>query len=203
MNNKRLFLVVICIALLLPSSSVYAVDVQGTYYGSLDTQAGTSISITVESETIDYDDYYSYEVNLNKDQIVDVTLEVPGGADFDLFFTTANMDLWWYDLSDVEGQDENQVITVPESGDYLFVVAGYSGDGELHSQMDKHKFRRRHDPDIRHHCRRCNNRSRRFSVVVDATKKKHTSRDSKKHTATAASNLIIAPLACPKIPFFL
>jgi hypothetical protein len=129
MNNKRLVLVVICIALLLPSSSVYAVDLQGTYYGSLDTQAGTSISITVESETVDYDDYYSYEVNLNKDQIVDVTLEVPGGADFDLFFTTANMDLWWYDLSDVEGQDENQVITVPESGDYLFVVAGYSGDG--------------------------------------------------------------------------
>lgn len=129
MNNKRLVLVMICIASLLPLSCVHAVDLQGTYYGSLNAQSGTSISITLESDTIEYGDHYSYEVNLNKDQIVDVTLEVPGGADFDLFFCTANMDLWWYDLSDVEGQDENQVITVPESGDYLFVVAGYSGDG--------------------------------------------------------------------------
>ena len=129
MNNKTLVLVLICVALLLPSSSVYAVDLQGTYFGSLDTQAGTSISITVESETVEYGDHYSYEVNLNKDQQVDVTLEVPSGADFDLFFCTSNMSLWWYNASDVLGQDENQVITVPESGDYLFVVAGYSGSG--------------------------------------------------------------------------
>ena len=129
MNNKRLALVIICIAFLLPSSSVYAVDLQGTYFGSLDTQAGTPITITVDSQTVEYGDHYSYEVNLNKDQQVDATLEVPSGADFDLFFCTSNMSLWWYNASDVEGQDENQVITVPESGDYLFVVAGYSGDG--------------------------------------------------------------------------
>jgi NADH:ubiquinone oxidoreductase subunit K len=130
MNNKTLVLVLICVALLLPSSSVYAVDLQGTYFGSLDTQAGTSIDITVESNTVEYGDHYSYEVNLNKGQQIDVKLEVPSGADFDLFFCTSNMSLWWYNTSDVEGQDENQLITVPESGDYLFVAGGYSGNGD-------------------------------------------------------------------------
>jgi len=129
MNNKRLVLVVICVAFLLLSSSVYAVDLQGTYSGSLNSQSGTSITITVESNTIEYGDHDSYNVNLNKDQKVDVTLEVPSDADFDLFFCTSNMSIWWYNTSGVEGQDEKQLITVPESGDYLFVVAGYSGDG--------------------------------------------------------------------------
>ena len=130
MNSKRLVLVLILVACLLPSSTVYAVDLQGTYFGSLDTQTGTSITITIESNSIEYGDHYSYEINLNKDQQVDVTLEVPSGADFDLFFCTSNMSLWWYNTSDVQGQDENQLITVPESGDYLFVVTSYSGEGD-------------------------------------------------------------------------
>lgn len=128
-NNKRILLGTICIIFLMPLSSVYAVDLLGTYTGSLQSEGGTPISITVESNTVDYIDYRSYEVNLNKDQEVNALLEVPNGADFDLFFCTTNMSVFWYNVTNVEGQDESQLITVPESGNYLFIVADYSGSG--------------------------------------------------------------------------
>lgn len=129
MKIRKLICAIICIMFLISISRVYAFDTQGTYTGTL-TQGSNPVEVYVNGTSFgNYTDYYEYDVNLAMNQKIELTLEVPNGADFDLFVYTANESIAWENYSDTLGQDENLVITIPETGNYKFVVADWSGSG--------------------------------------------------------------------------
>jgi hypothetical protein len=131
MNNKRS--INMLIGLLLITSililNVCAADTSGTYTDYL-TDGSYPIDIYVEGEYMgEYTDYMMYQVNLDKDQNVKVKLEVPNNADFDLFVITQDEEQGWSSTLDNFGEDEELNIKVPETGEYIFIVASWEGSG--------------------------------------------------------------------------
>jgi hypothetical protein len=109
--------------------NVYAGDVSGTYTDNL-TDGNDPIDIYVEGTYIgEYTDYIIYQVNLDKDQNIELKLAVPNSADFDLFVYTQDEEQGWSSTLEDFGADEELNIKVPETGVYLFIVASWEGSG--------------------------------------------------------------------------
>jgi len=112
-------------------SHAYSADTHGTYTDTL-TEGANPVDIYVGGEYMGaYSDYKMYWVNLDKDQKIELKLEVPEGADFDLFVYTHNETQGWSNVSDTLGEDEELNVTAPDTGVYKFVVAAWSGSGQF------------------------------------------------------------------------
>ncbi len=111
--------------------NVYAADASGTYTDSL-IDGNNPIDVYLEGEYMgEYTDYRGYQVNLDKNQNIEVKLEVPNGADFDLFVYTEDEMQGWSSTLDTFGADEELNITIPETGAYKFLVASWEGSGSF------------------------------------------------------------------------
>jgi len=112
-------------------SHAHSADTHGTYTDTL-TEGANPVDIYVGSEHIgEYSDYKMYQVNLDKDQKIELKLEVPAGADFDLFVYTQDETQGWSSVSNTLGEDEELNVTAPKTGVYKFVVAAWSGSGQF------------------------------------------------------------------------
>jgi len=132
MNFKKSILMMLYVTIILGLvSHAYSADKHGTYTGTL-TEGANPVDIYVGGEYMgEYSDYKTYQVNLDKDQKVELKLEVPAGADFDLFVYTQDETQGWSNVSDTLGEDEELNVTAPKTGAYKFVVAAWSGSGQF------------------------------------------------------------------------
>jgi hypothetical protein len=131
MKSKKLINTIICSLILISflTLNVNAADTSGTYDDTL-TDGNNYIDVYADGEYIgEYTDYRMYWVDLDKDQEIELELEVPGGADFDLFVYTEDELRSWSSTSDRLGEDEELSIKAPETGEYKFVVAAWTGSG--------------------------------------------------------------------------
>ncbi|MEM2110829.1 MAG: hypothetical protein QXX08_03010 [Candidatus Bathyarchaeia archaeon] len=130
MRIGKLLLALFCMIFIIVSiSNVYATDTSGTYTGAL-TEGANPVDVYLNGEYIgEYKDYRMYQVNLDRNQKIKLKLEVPDGADFDLFVYNENESKGWGSMSDVFGQDEEMNVTIPEAGIYKFYIIAWSGSG--------------------------------------------------------------------------
>jgi len=123
MNLKKSIFMMLYVTIILGLvSHAYSADTHRTYTDTLDISVG-------DEYMGEYSDYRMYWVNLDKDQKIELKLEVPEGADFDLFVEYKTQR--WSNVSDTLGEDEELNVTAPETGVYKFVVAAWSGSGQF------------------------------------------------------------------------
>lgn len=131
MKNKKMMNMLTCMLIIASVLilNAYAADVSGTYTDSL-LDDNNPIDIYLEGEYVgEYIDFRIYQVNLDKDQNIELRLEVPNEADFDLFVYTQDDIRGWGSMLDAFGADEELNIIVPETGAYTFIVASWDGSG--------------------------------------------------------------------------